>query len=29
VVTIPKATLLGTFVVQRAPLSFTREHVGF
>jgi hypothetical protein len=29
VVTIPKATLLGTFVVQREPLSFTREHVGF
>jgi hypothetical protein len=28
-VTLPKATLLGTFVVQREPLSFTREHVGF
>jgi hypothetical protein len=29
VVTIPKAVLLGTFVVQREPLSFGREHVGF
>ncbi len=29
VVTIPKAVLLGTFVVQREPLSFRREHVGF
>jgi hypothetical protein len=28
VVTIPKAALLGTLVVQRAPLSFKREHVG-
>ncbi len=28
VVTIPKAVLLGTFVVQREPLSFSREHVG-
>jgi hypothetical protein len=28
VVTIPKAVLLGTFVVQREPLSFKREHVG-
>ena len=28
VVTIPKAVLLGTFVVQREPLSFRREHVG-
>jgi hypothetical protein len=29
VVTIPKAVLLGTFVAQREPLSFRREHVGF
>jgi hypothetical protein len=29
VVTIPKAMLLGTFVAQREPLSFKREHVGF
>ncbi len=29
VVTIPKAALLGTFVVQREPLSFRREHIGF
>ena len=28
VVTIPKTVLLGTFVVQREPLSFRREHVG-
>jgi hypothetical protein len=28
VVTIPKAVLLGTFLVQREPLSFKREHVG-
>ena len=28
VVTIPKAVLLGTFVVQHEPLSFKREHVG-
>jgi hypothetical protein len=29
VVTIPKAVLLGTFIVRREPLSFNREHVGF
>jgi hypothetical protein len=29
VVTIPKAMLLGTFVVRHEPLSFRREHVGF
>jgi hypothetical protein len=29
VVTIPKAVLLGTFIVRREPLSFAREHVSF
>jgi hypothetical protein len=29
VVTTPKSGLLGTFVVQRLPLPFTRAHVGF
>jgi hypothetical protein len=29
VVTIPKSVLLGTFVVQREPLSFKHEHLGF
>jgi len=28
VVTIPKPMLLGTFVVQREPLSFKHEHLG-
>ncbi len=28
VVTIPKSMLLGTFVVQREPLSFKHEHLG-
>jgi hypothetical protein len=28
VVTIPKAVLLGTFIVRHEPLSFNREHVG-
>jgi len=28
VVTIPKAMLLGTFVVEREPLSFKHEHLG-
>jgi hypothetical protein len=28
VVTIPKSVLLGTFVVQREPLSFKHEHLG-
>jgi hypothetical protein len=29
VVSLPEATLLGTFVLLREPLSFTRAHVGF
>jgi hypothetical protein len=29
VVTAPTSALLGTFVVQRLPLTFTRAHVGF
>jgi hypothetical protein len=29
VVTTPHSALLGTFVVQRLPMNFTRAHVGF
>jgi hypothetical protein len=29
VVTVPQSALLGTFLVQREPLSFKHEHLGF